>query len=156
MPGSGKTTLGRKLASRLRYLFIDGDDLIISTGRSLQQIINDHGEKEFLRIESEVLSKLQGKRMVIAPGGSCVMSHHAMQHLRDISLVVFINVPLNVLALRLVDAPQRGIIGLERHSLEELYYDPKAALCTLRSYHGSLSTPRFRPRYFLEHPGADF
>jgi len=121
MPGSGKTTLGRKLAIMLDYRFVDGDDLIKSTGRSLQQIIDSDGEEEFFKIEEKVLSNVQGERMVIAPGGSCVMSDAAMQHLRAISFLVFIDVPLKILERRLVDAQQRGIIGLRNHSLEELY-----------------------------------
>lgn len=121
MPGSGKSTLGRMLASRLGYRFVDGDDLIRNTGRELQEILDQEGETAFLRLESRVLSSIRGDRLLIAPGGSCILSPEAMEHLRRISLVVFVDVPLEVLRSRLKDAPMRGIVGFRGHSLEELW-----------------------------------
>jgi len=62
MPGSGKSTLGALLAERLGYRFIDGDAIIESSGRPLQDIIDRDGEEEFLRIEEAELLKLAGRR----------------------------------------------------------------------------------------------
>ena len=120
MPGSGKSTLGRLLASRLAHRFVDGDDLLRVKGRSLQEILNQEGEEAFLALETQELQAIEGQKIVIAPGGSCVLSRAAMEHLRRISLVVFLDVPLEVLRGRLKDAPMRGIVGFHGHSLEEL------------------------------------
>jgi len=121
MPGSGKSSVGRLLAERLQYRFIDGDDLIRATGRDLQEIIDRDGEEELLRIEARVLCGLEGEQMLIAPGGSCVMSPRAMEHLREISLVVYMEVPCEVLVTRMQDMELRGIVGLHYMTLAELY-----------------------------------
>ena len=123
MPGSGKSTLGALLAERLGYRFIDGDAIIESSGRPLQDIIDRDGEEEFLRIEEAELLKLAGQAQVFAPGGSCVLSPPAMEHLRELSLVVFLDLSLALLETRLgTDAmARRGIVGLRWMDLEQLY-----------------------------------
>jgi shikimate kinase len=123
MPGSGKSTLGALLAERLGYRFIDGDQIIESSGRRLQAIIDQDGEDEFLRIEEAELLKLAGERQVFAPGGSCVLSPAAMDHLRQLSVVVYLDVPLTILETRLgTDAMAgRGIVGLRQMKLARLY-----------------------------------
>ena len=123
MPGSGKSTLGALLAQSLGYRFVDGDAIIESSGRRLQEIIDRDGEEEFLRIEGAELRKLAGQGQVFAPGGSCVLSPAAMDHLRRLSVVVYLEVPLALLEARLgTDAmARRGIIGLRRLDLAQLY-----------------------------------
>ena len=123
MPGSGKSTLGALLAERLGYRFIDGDQIIESSGRRLQAIIDQEGEDEFLRIEEAELRKLAGQRQVFAPGGSCVLSPAAMDHLRALSVVVYLDVPLALLETRLgTDTMvRRGIVGLRHMTLARLY-----------------------------------
>jgi shikimate kinase len=123
MPGSGKSTLGALLAQSLGYRFVDGDAIIEASGRRLQDIIDRDGEEEFLRIEGAELLKLTGQGQVFAPGGSCVLSPAAMDHLRRLSVVVYLDVPLALLETRLgTDAvARRGIVGLRRLDLAQLY-----------------------------------
>lgn len=123
MPGSGKSTLGRLLADKLKYHFVDGDQMIESSGRRLQEIIDEDGEEGFLRVEEAELLKLGGEGQVFAPGGSCVLSTKAMTHLRRISLVVFVDVSLALLEARLGTnaVVMRGIVGLRRMTLAALY-----------------------------------
>jgi shikimate kinase len=123
MPGSGKSTLGALLAQRLGYRFVDGDAIIESSGRSLQEIIDRDGEEEFLRIEEAELLKLAGQGQVFAPGGSCVLAPAAMDHLRTISVVVYLDVSLALLETRLGTSAmaRRGIVGLRWMDLAELY-----------------------------------
>jgi len=123
MPGSGKSTLGALLAQSLGYRFVDGDAIIEASGRPLQEIIDRDGEEEFLRIEGEELLKLAGQGQVFAPGGSCVLSPTAMDHLRRLSVVVYLDVPLALLERRLgIDAgARRGIVGLRHLDLAQLH-----------------------------------
>jgi shikimate kinase len=123
MAGSGKSTIGKLLAEALGYRFVDGDRIIEASGRRLQEIIDGEGEDEFLRIEETELLKLEGEKQVFAPGGSCVLSARAMEHLRCISLVVFLDVPLGIVAERLAreEAVTRGVVGLRRMSLGAIF-----------------------------------
>jgi shikimate kinase len=123
MPGSGKSTLGKLLAEALGYRFVDGDTIIEGSGRRLQEIIDGEGEDEFLRIEEAELLKLRGERQVFAPGGSCVLSPRAMEHLRCISVVVFLDVALGVVVKRLgrEGAVTRGVVGLRRMNLGAIF-----------------------------------
>ena len=123
MPGCGKSTLGKLLASRLDYEFVDCDAIIESSGVKLQEIIDKKGEEEFLRMEEAALLSLSGNGKISSPGGSCVLSPNAMEYLRRISFLVFIDVPFAVLEKRLApgNIDKRGIIGLNEKTLKKLF-----------------------------------
>ena len=58
MPGSGKSTIGRRLAKAMDVPLLDTDVAIVeSTGRTIADIFANDGEKEFRRIEEEVVSE---------------------------------------------------------------------------------------------------
>ncbi len=121
MPGSGKSTLGVVLARRLGYGFLDTDSFISQKEKStLQGIIDTKGLEYFLKTESEVGCEIVCDRVIIATGGSMIMSHDAMRHLRELGTVVFIDVPLGELRQRLGNYKDRGIAMNEGDSLEKL------------------------------------
>jgi len=68
---SGKTTVGRQVAEKLGWDFVDVDDLIEArTGRSIEELFRTRGEAGFREIEAEVTETLLGRSgCVIAPGG---------------------------------------------------------------------------------------
>lgn len=91
MPGCGKTTVGKKLASLTGKEFCDSDDVISFLGRTPQEIIVSDGEKAFRKIETDVLSDLCKKSgLVIATGGGCVTVEENHDVLRQNGYVVFI------------------------------------------------------------------
>lgn len=69
--GSGKSTVGRLVAERLGWTFVDFDEEIEKReGRSIADIFADSGEKYFRAVESDVASEhLMRTRAVLAPGG---------------------------------------------------------------------------------------
>ena len=69
--GSGKSAVGRKLALRMGYGFIDMDDLIEKQeGASVREIFRNKGEKEFRKMERKTLEALlRQDKLVIATGG---------------------------------------------------------------------------------------
>ena len=74
MPGSGKTTVGRRIAEITGKRFVDADAAIIEkAGRSIPELFSEVGEAGFRALETEVLAQL-GKQSgwVIATGGGCV------------------------------------------------------------------------------------
>ena len=93
MPGAGKSTVGIILAKNLGFGFIDTDVLIqINQQKSLQQIMDESDHLNLRLIEENEILKLNIENHVIATGGSVVYSAKAMEHLLNISKVVFLDV----------------------------------------------------------------
>ncbi|MCL7943782.1 shikimate kinase [Marinobacter sp. ATCH36] len=122
MPGSGKSTVGVLLAKRLGLGFIDTDLLIQQqAGRTLQDIVDGQGYQALRRIEEQVLLGLDVRCQVISTGGSAVYSEPAMQHLKADAVVVFLDIPLEVVLERIGDYSARGISRRPDQSLEDLF-----------------------------------
>lgn len=102
MPGTGKSVVGRALADRLGYTFVDADDLIVqATGRTLPEILRTEGLEAFLSIEGRVGMDLTCSDTVIATGGSMVLSGAAMAHLKENGVAVWLETPLSRIADRM-------------------------------------------------------
>ena len=123
MAGAGKSTVGKKIAKKLGYDFIDIDDVIeAKTGMKLQQIIDDLGDEKFIEIEEKAVLDLEGlKNHVFSPGGSIIYSQAAMDFLKRNSTIIFLDVPFRVIDYRLRNRANRGIIGLKDKPLETLF-----------------------------------
>lgn len=129
MPGSGKSSIGKKLAMKLNYEFMDIDDLIErETQMDLQDYIDRFGDEEFLNIEEKTVLDLDVQNCVIAPGGSIVYSQKAISHLKRSSLIIFLDLSFEALKSRIKDLSKRGIVYLKRKSYEELFYE-RRVLC---------------------------
>ena len=75
MPGSGKSTLGKILASRIGYDFLDTDDLLIAHyQKPLMHIIEERGVEGFIQAEGEILQTVQVSHTVcrISPSANGV------------------------------------------------------------------------------------
>lgn len=128
MPGSGKSCMGRAVASKVSMKNIDADAVIEKrTGRKLQEIINTDGLDAFKKIEEEVLLSLGDDNIIISTGGSAVYYDRAMQHFKAIGKVVYLKVSLDVLIERLGDFSKRGIAMKDGQTIKDLY-DERCAL----------------------------
>lgn len=124
MPGSGKSTIGVLLAKIIGYDFIDSDLLIQSReGKKLYEIINENGLEYFDNVENEVNASINCKKTVIATGGSVVYGKEAMEHLKKIGTVVYLNVSLSELEKRVVNMATRGISMKEGQTFKDLYIE---------------------------------
>lgn len=76
MAGAGKSTIGKLLAKKLNFKFIDSDKYIEEKEQmSLQKILDKYGDEKFIKIEEKrVLELLPLKNCVISPGGSIIFS----------------------------------------------------------------------------------
>jgi shikimate kinase len=123
MAGVGKSTIGRALAQRLDYTFIDVDCLITEkAGMTLQALIDKQGDLALIRFEEEAILKLdQVDECIISPGGSVIYSEKAMEHLKKMSKIVFLDAPFRSIVKRIRNTRNRGIVGLRDRSLKELF-----------------------------------
>ena len=128
MPASGKSTVGVILAKVIGYDFIDSDLLIQRReGMRLPEIIEQKGIEGFIAIENEVNASIDASRSVIATGGSAIYGEEAMQHLREIGAVIYLQVDYEVIRKRLRNIRRRGVVLREGQTLQELY-DERCAL----------------------------
>ena len=124
LPGAGKSTIGVVLAKVLGYDFVDSDLLIQrEEGKRLWEIMRDEGTEGFNRIEERVNSQIDVSDSVIATGGSVIYGPKAMEHLREISTVVYLKVTCPVLKRRLGDLTKRGVVFKPGQTLEDLYQE---------------------------------
>jgi shikimate kinase len=122
MPASGKSCMGRALSRAMRIKNIDTDRIIEKKiGRKLQSIINEDGLSEFKRIEEDILCSINGEDTIISTGGSAVYYESAMEHFRDIGVVVYLYTSLATITKRLGDFSKRGVALRDGQTLEDLY-----------------------------------
>jgi shikimate kinase len=90
--GTGKSTIGRLIAGRLGFRFLDTDALVVeSAGTEIPEIFRKEGEEGFRQRESAVLESLQGTaRCVVATGGGIVLREQNRALLRNLGLVVLL------------------------------------------------------------------
>jgi shikimate kinase len=91
---SGKTTLGRNVARRLRLTFVDTDRYIEDmTGRTIPDIFSEDGEAAFRAIERQVIDEImQHRNQVVSTGGGAFVDLENRQRLRDGNLVIHLHV----------------------------------------------------------------
>jgi shikimate kinase len=125
MSGVGKSRIGKLLSKRLNYGFIDVDRLIEkANNKKLQDLIDCLGNEKFLELEENaILSIGRVSDSVISSGGSSIYSEKAMDFLKSISLVVFLDASLEEIRRRTVDFSGRGIVGLKEKGLERLFLE---------------------------------
>lgn len=123
MPGSGKSSVGRRLARRLGYDFLDVDPLIVSAygASTLQEVLDRLGNEGFLDAEAQVIAGLHCEDTVIAPGGSAVLREKGILHLKELGPVVYLKPSADALLKRLRNLATRGVPLAPGQTVEDLY-----------------------------------
>lgn len=122
MPASGKSTVGVLLAKRLGFSFVDVDIVIQEREkRLLKEIIAQEGLDGFMAVENRVNASLDVDRSVIAPGGSVIYGKEAMEHLREISTIVYLKLSYEDVKKRLGNLVDRGVVLKDGMTLLDLY-----------------------------------
>jgi len=125
MPGSGKTTVGRQLARRLRLPFFDSDHVIEERlGCSIREYFAREGEAAFRDLEQQVIAELAaGPDAVIATGGGAVLREANREALRAAGRVIYLRSTPEELYQRLRHDTQRPLLQVADPlgKLRELY-----------------------------------
>ena len=136
MAGSGKTTVGKALAAELGWVQVDVDHVIEAAyGTRLQDVTDSMSKEEFLDVEADVVCKLNVQRTVLSPGGSAVYRQRAVDHLRSLGPIVFLDVPTPTLIYRISLNPERGLAIAPGQTIEDLIAERAAMYDAAADFH---------------------
>jgi shikimate kinase len=113
MPGSGKSSIGRRLAPRLGLPFVDADAKIeeAAGGMSIADIFAKHGEAEFRSLEARVIARLlDDGPSVIATGGGALMNAGTRALIRERAIAVWLKAEIPVLLRRVRRKSERPLL----------------------------------------------
>lgn len=121
--GSGKSTTGTRLASKLGWEFIDLDTEIENkTGLTISQIFSEKGEEFFRSLETELLHELGNRKdLVISCGGGTPCFNNNMDYMNSRGHTIYLKLQARALTDRLIkSSANRPLIkGLSEKELQE-------------------------------------
>lgn len=136
--GSGKSTLGKKLANKLNITFFDLDTEIEKTeNKTVAQLFEEKGEDSFRKLEKETLARIINKNenFVLSLGGGTPCFHKNMEVINESGISVYLKYNAGILTSRLINGKkERPLIkGLTENELSvfveeklnerEIYYN---------------------------------
>ena len=118
MMGSGKTTVGIKIAQRTGKSFVDTDALIEERHGKISDIFARFGEDYFRDLESEIVQELcRQDGLVISTGGGLVLRKKNVDALRQNGKIIFLRASLETLSNRLRADSTRPLLQSETESI---------------------------------------
>ena len=116
MMGAGKSTIGRRLAARLRLPFLDADIEIEAAhaGMTIPEIFAVHGEPYFRDGEARVIARLlDNGPAVIATGGGAFMREETRNRIRDKAVSIWLKADADVIMKRVKRRADRPLLQTE-------------------------------------------
>jgi shikimate kinase len=131
--GAGKSTIGKKLAFKLRYRFTDTDKALEKQFKlSMSEIFSEHGEATFRKEEEALIEKLSRRdRTVVSTGGGTLTRLETFYTAQRSGILIYLSAPVETLYERvifsqkdrpLVNQPNSKAIFSERFAKREPYY----------------------------------
>lgn len=113
--GTGKSTVGRLLAKRLAFTFLDLDELIEKeAGMPVKEIFSAHGEDRFRELESEAIKRLSsgalGDRLVVSTGGGAVIKQENRSYLKSWGRIICLTASNEEILKRVGNRPERPLL----------------------------------------------
>ena len=129
MMGVGKSTIGKKLAKKLKLDFVDTDEIIESKEKSsIKNIFNKRGESYFRKLEKKVaLQELKKSNLVVALGGGAFIDKVVRNEIKNSCLSFWLDLSIPSLLKRVKKTKKRPLLDLERleESMIEIYSERK-------------------------------
>ncbi len=112
MMGSGKSSVGRRLALALDLPFSDADaEIELAAGMTVDEIFRMHGEPYFREGEERVIRRLlQGGPQVLATGGGAVISAQTRDRIAKSGISIWLNAPVDLLLQRVSRRDNRPLL----------------------------------------------
>ena len=129
MMGVGKSTIGKLLAKKLQYDFLDIDKLIEQKeGSSINLIFKNKGEEYFREIEKRLtLTELKKINCVISLGGGSFLQNEVRKSVKKLSVSFWLDVPIDELIKRLTKSKKRPLLFKQNlnSTVKKIYFDRK-------------------------------
>jgi shikimate kinase len=123
MPACGKTRIGKRLAKKLRFTFIDLDHhLTDKENKNVSTIFSELGENYFRELETKYLQKISktNANTIISVGGGTPCYHNNMQFMLSVGKIFYLNTAIEILFLRLKENTKRPMFtGLTEGEIKE-------------------------------------
>jgi shikimate kinase len=115
MMGAGKSTIGRRLAGRLRLPFLDADiEIEAAAGMSIPDIFETHGEPHFRDGEARVIARLlDSGPAVLATGGGAFMREETRNRIRDKAVSIWLKADVDIIMRRVKRRADRPLLQTE-------------------------------------------
>lgn len=123
--GVGKTTIGIKLAEKLKYYFIDCDSEIEDReGKTIKEIFAKNGEKYFRAVEKEIIQEivLRDENIVLSLGGGSFIDDDSRRILKERTITIWLHAKIDTILHRIGNKTTRPLLNQKnkRTLLEEL------------------------------------
>lgn len=112
MMGAGKSTIGRRLATRLAMPFIDADtEIELAAGMTIPEIFETHGEPHFRDGEARVIARLlSGGPIVLATGGGAMLREETRARIRERAISIWLKADADVILRRVKRRADRPLL----------------------------------------------
>lgn len=110
--GAGKSSVGRRLASRLGRPFVDADaEIEAEAGQSISEIFANHGEAHFRRLERQIIGRLLAERgQILATGGGAFMDPETRAVIAGGAVSVWLRAEIDILLERVMRRDNRPLL----------------------------------------------
>ena len=112
MMGSGKSAIGRILANKLNYNFIDVDKVIENEAKkTIKKIFEEDGEMYFRDLEEKItINTLKNREAIVSLGGGAIINKNIRNSIKKNSYNIYLNVDVDILTKRLQFSKTRPLI----------------------------------------------
>ena len=129
MMGVGKSTIGKSLAKKLSYKFVDIDKLIeIKEGSSINLIFQNKSENYFRKLENDIsLKELKKNYLVISLGGGAFLNNSIRREVKKTSISFWLDVGVEELVKRLKKTEKRPLLLKKnlKSTINKIYLERK-------------------------------
>ncbi len=121
--GSGKSTIGKLLAEKLGYRFVDTDEEIVKdTNLSIPEIFEKYGESYFRELETKKIKELsQMSNLIVATGGGLPVNPENMNIMRNSGKVIWLNIDFDTFLFRTKGDNNRPLLKEDLKKLKERF-----------------------------------
>lgn len=131
MRGCGKTTIGKKIAKKLGFSFVDTDEYLVACEkRNIPQIVKEDGWEKFREIEERIVAEIADlDKCVIASGGGVVLRKRNIDRLKKNGKIIWLQANLETLIKRIgIDPNRPSLTGLPLRKDLELTLKKRSGL----------------------------